>query len=216
MDISELKAKVAKYEGFVKAAKEPDEIAFAKKKLDKAKSDLAAAEESEKGSSKKDEAKKAESKKEPVEKKAKFKIEKEKPVKSTKTISLDGKVYTEKDKDFCNVLLKTFRERIKKRDIAQRKHKTVSVSSKIGKDSAHAIIKAIDEVSASKISSNPKLFIGLVETSEKKRLEYIESLERIVKFGGGHLNKSEIKAEMETIHEMIEKIKEKEKIKSKK
>ena len=220
MNATEIKAELSKWEKRKKSAGSPDEVAFAEKKLAKLQAELKEAEKApEKKEDKKPEKKAPEKKedkkpeKKAIVKKPALKIP-AKIIKSTKTVELDGKIYTEKDKEFCEVLLKTFAIRRQNMAKANRKYKTVSVSSKISKDVAHSIHIAIDEVSASKISANPKQFISLVEKAEKASVDLLSALEAIVKFDGGRLNKTDIKAEMEAIHEMVEKVKAK--LKSKK
>lgn len=198
MNKAEIKAEIVKYKRKLESASAPDEVAFANKKIDKLNADLLAAEATPE--------KKVVTVKKHV---APVKKAVQKPSKVYKTIKVGDKVISENDPNFCDAITKQWKERLAKREKAQGKYKTTSVSSKIGKDAAHAIIKAIDEVSSNKISSNPKVFISLVETSEKKRSEYIDSLERIIKFGGGHLNKAEIKEEMEAVDSLLKKIKEK-------
>lgn len=207
MNVTEIKAEISKWEKRKKSAGSADETAFAEKKINKLEEQL---KEAEKTPAKKED-KKTE-KKAPVKKPA-LKIP-AKVVKSSKTVEVDGKVYTEKDKEFCKVLINEFQKRRASMAKANRKYKTVSVSSKISKDVAHSIHVAIDEVSASKISANPKQFISLVERAEKASIDLLSALEAIVKFDGGRLNKTDIKAEMEAIHEMVEKVKSK--LKSKK
>lgn len=213
MNATEIKAEITKWEKRKKSAGSPDEVAFAEKKLAKLEADLKEAEKTPAPKEEKKPEKKAPIKKavvKPIVKKPALKI----PAKAGKTVELNGKVYTEKDKEFCQVLVKKFQERRVQMAKANRKHKTVSVSSKISKDVAHSIHVAIDEISASKISANPKQFISLVERAEKASVEYLATLEAIIKFDGGRLNKADIKAEMEAIHEMVQKVKDK--LKSKK
>ncbi len=205
-NIDDLKAEVSKYEKRLKVAKEPDEISFAEKKLKSAKETLESALEKEKVSKKTPVKveKKAKAVKKTSDKVSVVKVKKDKPVKSLRTIVHEGKTYTEKDKKFCEILLDQFAKRRLAQKVANKKHKTTSVSSKIGRDVALAMSAVIDNVPMEKIKKNPKEFFNKVKNVEKAGNDFIQALRAIL---GSDYDREDIKAELAPIKELVDKIK---------
>lgn len=201
-EIGALKLEVEKWEKRLKVAKEADEKSFATKKLNLAKSAVAEAEKKDKSA----DGSKKKTKVVPSSKGFVVKVKKAKVAKSTKTVVHDGKTYTEKDKEFCQILLKKFAERRAQMEKANKKHKTVSVSSKISRGVAHAIEVAIDNVSDKKIKASPTAFINKIEKLEEAGITFLNACKSIL---GDDFNKADIKAEFAAITEMVDKIKSK-------
>jgi hypothetical protein len=228
MTKTEIQAEIAKYEKRHAAAGSPDEKEFAQKKIDKLKAELEKSEDKieEKKEEKKEKvAKKAAPKK--VAKKA-AKTHKEKPAKKTAkkaakkvdkpakkekvkklpkgklVIKYHDKEYVEGEADFCEILVKSMKEKKAAIKKAAKKHKSVSISTKIGEGIVHQIEQAINHVDKEEIKDNPKEFIAKFDRLEKAGMEFIKAFRAIL---GSDYNAKDIQEPMEQISELVETIK---------
>jgi len=144
----------------------------------------------------------------PVAKTAKVsKVSKSAPVKTPKTVTLDGKTYTEKDKNFCEVLLKVFHNKKASLKKASTKFKTKTISHKIGSDVARAVTKTIDHVVKThekQIEKNPQSFITKFERLDSAASRFVSALKVVL---GDDYKSSQIKSEIDDIEKAINKLK---------
>lgn len=122
------------------------------------------------------------------------------------TVKYHDKEYTEDDKEFCDILIKSMKERKEKMKKAAKRHKTVSISMAIGSKIADAVEKAIDNVDKNELKSKPKLFIAKFEKIEKTANEFINSFKSIL---GEDYDSEDIKTDLKSISDLIDKIKSK-------
>jgi len=130
-----------------------------------------------------------------------------KPAKAEKTVTFNGKTYTEKDKEFCEVLLKKWHGRKASMKKATKKFKTKSISHKIGSDVASAVTKTIDHVVKThekQIEKNPQVFITKFERLDSAASKFVVALKAVL---GDDYKSSQIKTEMDDIEKAIDKLK---------
>lgn len=120
------------------------------------------------------------------------------------TVKYGDKEYTEDDSDFCEVLIKSMKERKARMKKAAKKHKTVSISSKIGANVASAVEKAIESVNKNDIKDKPKVFIAKFERLEDSARKFLNDFKAIL---GSDYDSADIKADLENITKSVEKIK---------
>ncbi len=139
------------------------------------------------------------------EKKAKAKKEKApKPAKVEKTITVKGKVITEKDKDFCDAILSAWNKRVKSARKSSAKSKSRSVSTKIGADVADAVTKGINHAAKSKeFKSNPKSMMIKFKRVNASANHFVSALKSLL---GKDFNSSQIKKELDQIDKLVKNI----------
>jgi hypothetical protein len=194
-NVAELKANIEKVE---KALKNPRlEEKFRpnfEAKLKKYKSELAEL-EAEKPAAKRG-RKPAAEKSEPKKKEAK----------QGKVVVLDGKEYTESDKDFCDKLLAKWNERRAAAKKAQKKHKTKSVFEVMTSKLDGIVNTIVKNVAANPSEARTHVVINRLEKVEEIFKRMFADLKTVL---GDDFDKDEAKEFLSGIHEMVTKFKEK-------
>jgi hypothetical protein len=130
-----------------------------------------------------------------------------KPAKSEKTVTFNGKTYTEKDKEFCEVLLKKWHGRKASMKKASSKFKTKSVSTQIGSGVASAVIKSF-KLAESKlhdeIAKNPKVYIAKFKRVSSTVKDLSSALKSLL---GNHYKSSQFESAVNVIEKEIDKLK---------
>jgi hypothetical protein len=129
-----------------------------------------------------------------------------KPAKSEKTVTFNGKTYTDKDKEFCEVLLKKWHGRKASMKKSSKKFKTKTISHKIGSDVASAVTKTIDHVYKTKekeIEKNPKVYATKFARLESSANKFLSDIKAIL---GSDYKSSQIKSEMDNIEKAVIKL----------
>lgn len=133
---------------------------------------------------------------------------KEKPSKGVKvtgssTVTVDGKEMDMNSSEFCDYLLKQFRERREKSKNAPKK-KTASVMAKITANVEKSVVQAIKSSVASnkkEIEKNPNFFVKKVEKLETSTKSFLESMKEVL---GDDFKQGEIASTMKSIEELTE------------
>jgi len=209
-------------------------IDTANNKIEKLKKELEEAEKAPPADEKKEEKGEKKEKKEPKAKKAKSvkkaKVKKEKPAKVKrgrkkhtkeqkaakrrekaankveKTVTIGGKTYTEKDKEFCDKLLQKWHGRKLAMKKAGKKFKTKSISSKVAGDVADAVLKTFKFVESEqhdKIIKNPQSYITKFERADSYATKLVGVLKEIA---GEDFKSSQAKRELDEIQKEIKAI----------
>ena len=212
--IDKAKSKIADFEDKIANYKEPvDEPAKPKKAskpVKKAKAPKAPKKKSKPSKPKKKvkKASKPVKKVKEVKKASKpVKKGKNKPVKAEKTVTFGGKTYTQKDKDFCDILRKKWNARKEAMAKSNKKYKTKTISEKVGEDVADAVTKTIQhafDTQKKSIEKNPKAFVAKMERVENDADKFLNSLKSLL---GSDYKSTQIKAEMAIIEKAIANIK---------
>jgi hypothetical protein len=119
-------------------------------------------------------------------------------------VKYHGKEHTEGEPDFCEILAKSIKERRAAIKSAGKKHKAVSISTKIGEDVAHAVEIAIQHVDKEEIKESPKEFIAKFDRLEKAGNEFIKAFRAIL---GSDYHAKDINEPMEQISQLVDTIK---------
>jgi len=231
--VAEIKAALEKAERQLATAKQNNStsaIDFMTKKIDGLKKDLEEAEKAPADDEKKDEAKKpVKEKKAPKAKKAKpaksakpakgkrgrkkltddqkkekaAKLKEKKMTKPEKTVTINGKTYNEKDKDFCDKLLQKWHGRKAAMKKAGKKFRTKSISSKVAGDVADAVLKTfkfVESEQKDKIIKNPSIYVTKFERADAKATQFVNSLKDLL---GEDYKSNQVKSELDAIEKAI-------------
>lgn len=135
------------------------------------------------------------------EKSAKRKAKSEKKVE--KTVTINGKTYTEKDKEFCDKLLQKWHGRKLAMKKAGKKFKTKSISSKVAGDVADAVLKTfkfVETEQRDKIVKNPNIYVTKFERADAKATQFVNSLKDLL---GEDYKSTQVKKELDEIEKAI-------------
>lgn len=184
--ISEIENEIAEYEELIKDASVPmDEKDFAKDEIKLLKAELEL---------QKQYFNKLKVKKTPP---ATTKAPKQTPAKKTAKDALPS----------CDELQEAWEKRKAAAVKANKKHKTVSISEKIGTDVAHAVKKIVNNIPAADIKDNPEKYIEKFKKVETATSEFLNSLKSLL---GDDFDKKELLEPFEEIiGKFIENVKKK-------
>lgn len=179
-----------------------DEKKDEKKDEPKAKAKPAVKKKKEKPApAKKEKGKRGRKKHTPEQKAAKRKEKAEKKVE--KTVTINGKTYTEKDKEFCDKLLQKWHGRKLAMKKAGKKFKTKSISSKVAGDVADAVLKTfkfVETEQRDKIVKNPNIYVTKFERADAKATQFVNSLKDLL---GEDYKSTQVKKELDEIEKAI-------------
>lgn len=123
-----------------------------------------------------------------------------------KTVSIGGKTYTEKDKDFCDKLIQKWNGRKAAMKKAGKKFKTKSIASKVGSDVADAVLKTLkfaESDQKQQIIKNPQSYITKFERADSYATKLVGVLKEIA---GEDFKSSQAKRELDEIQKEIKAI----------
>lgn len=206
-EVEKLEANIKKLETLEKSAKDKGRKALYQKGIEKAKAQLKKAKEADK----KDNKPKSKAKSKSAAKKDDApKDKKEKGLKhlSSKRVSIDGKEVDLDSSEFCDYLLKQFKDR---RDAAKSKKgkKTTSVMERVAANIEKGIAQAIKagvKQKKAEIEKDPKKFIGRVQKLETSTKNFLEDLKGVL---GNQYDSEEVKDTVSSIHKLVEELKKK-------
>ena len=124
-------------------------------------------------------------------------------VTGSSTVTIDGKEVDMDSKEFCDYLLKQFRDRREKSKNAPKK-KTASVMAKITANVEKSVLQAIKSSVASnkkEIEKNPNFFVKKVEKLESSTKSFLQSMKDVL---GDDFKEGEIASTMKSIEELTE------------
>ena len=124
-----------------------------------------------------------------------------------KSVTIGDKTYTEKDKEFCDMLLKKWEGRKVAMKKANKKYKTKTISQIIGSDIAHSVVKVIEHINDThekQIEKNPTAYIKKFERIEDAANKFVNVIKSEL---GADYKSSQFKSEMDAIEKAIQKIK---------
>ena len=124
-------------------------------------------------------------------------------VTGSSTVTVDGKEMDMNSAEFCNYLLKQFRDRREKSKNAPKK-KTASVMAKITANVEKSVVQAIKSSVASnkkEIEKNPNFFVKKVEKLETSTKSFLQSMKDVL---GDDFKEGEIASTMKSIEELTE------------
>ena len=122
-----------------------------------------------------------------------------------KTVTINGKTYTEKDKEFCDKLLQKWHGRKVAMKKANKKFKTKSISSRISGDMADDVLKTFKFVQVDqkdKIIDNPSSYVAKFDRIIRDFKRAAESLKSVL---GDNYKSSQFKSAFDTIEREISK-----------
>lgn len=120
-----------------------------------------------------------------------------------KTVTINGKTYTEKDKEFCDKLLQKWHGRKLAMKKAGKKFKTKSISSKVAGDVADAVLKTfkfVETEQRDKIVKNPSIYVTKFERADAKATQFVNSLKDLL---GEDYKSTQVKKELDEIEKAI-------------
>lgn len=204
--VADLKEQLAKAEKQLAAAKEPDEVNFATKKINRIKGELSALEKAGKDTPKAEEkpaAKKEAPAAKPVEKKAPApaKAEKPKPAAAVKKKPTTKAKYA--DLPSCDELQTAFLKRREQREKSQKKYKTKSAINKAANNLATATkqVAAAIEMPESKKEAN-----SVISKLEKLKKNLMETIDLLEELSNDETTKKEVQAILGPLDEKLKKI----------
>ena len=124
-------------------------------------------------------------------------------VTGSSSVTVDGKEMDMNSKEFCDYLLKQFRDRREKSKNAPKK-KTASVMAKITANVEKSVVQAIKSSVASnkkEIEKNPNFFVKKVEKLESSTKSFLQSMKDVL---GDDFKQGEIASTMKSIEELTE------------
>jgi len=124
-------------------------------------------------------------------------------VTGSSSVTVDGKEMDMNSKEFCDYLLKQFRDRREKSKNAPKK-KTASVMAKITANVEKSVVQAIKSSVASnkkEIEKNPNFFVKKVEKLETSTKSFLQSMKDVL---GDDFKEGEIASTMKSIEELTE------------
>jgi len=128
---------------------------------------------------------------------------------SSKTVSIDGKEVSMDSQEFCDYLLKQFKDRRDKSKSTGAKKKTTSVMSRVSSNIEKGVaqaIKAGEKDKKAQINKDPKPFIKKIEKLETSTKSFLQDLKDVM---GGEYDSSEVSSTVKSINSMIEELKKK-------
>lgn len=140
----------------------------------------------------------------PLSRKVKSEKRKEKAMtKVDKTVTINGKTYNEKDKEFCDKLLQKWHGRKLAMKKAGKKFKTKSISSKVAGDVADAVLKTfkfVETEQRDRIIKNPTIYVNKFERIDAKANQFVSSLKDLL---GEDYKSNQVKSELDEIEKAI-------------